>query len=725
VGYEEELQSERDYVAGLYARLDGERARVKAAYQSALGGTGETAMERDNEVRARHREMKRLNVADYGLCFGRLDSAEGDISYIGRIGLFDEFDDFEPLLLDWRAPAARPFYTATGANAEGMRRRRQFLTRRRDVAGFTDEVFGRLGEEQGDVALLEALNAPRGAGMRDIVATIQSEQDAISRLDHPGVLVIEGGPGTGKTVVALHRVAYLMYTQRERMERHGVLVVGPNPAFLNHIGRVLPSLGESDVVFSTAGSLLPGLRATAEDTPEVARTKGSRTMVDVLKAAVAGLERVPEEPIPIGMKDVVVHIGSDVAEWARQEARDSGLPHNEARAVFREIVTYVLTERAIGRIGKGWMSRSDKQAWEDMRSGLVKDLGDDDSFIAALDVLWPIMTPFELLGTLYSSPEQLAAAGADPSLHRADGQAWTVSDVPLLDELHDLLGKDGTEQAVDQAAEAERATEARYAAEVLDSMVGRFDHMDDEDHLFASDMLEANDLAERFEDHDQRTLVERAMSDRGWTYRHVVVDEAQELSEMDWRVLMRRCPGRSFTVVGDLAQRRAAAGATSWAQMLDPYVPGRWEYRSLTVNYRTPAEIMAVAAQVLAEFAPDVVAPESVRANGVQPWARQLTEDELPAAIEEFTKVEADLEGTCVVIGPPGVPGTVPAAETKGLEYDSVLVVAPERILADGPRGAAELYVALTRATQRLGVLHHSALPTALSGLAETVRTTG
>jgi DNA helicase IV len=725
VGYEEELQSERDYVAGLYARLDGERARVKAAYQSALGGTGETAMERDNEVRARHREMKRLNVADYGLCFGRLDSAEGDISYIGRIGLFDEFDDFEPLLLDWRAPAARPFYTATGANAEGMRRRRQFLTRRRDVAGFTDEVFGRLGEEQGDVALLEALNAPRGAGMRDIVATIQSEQDAIIRLDHPGVLVIEGGPGTGKTVVALHRVAYLMYTQRERMERHGVLVVGPNPAFLNHIGRVLPSLGESDVVFSTAGSLLPGLRATAEDTPEVARTKGSRTMVDVLKAAVAGLERVPEEPIPIGMKDVVVHIGSDVAEWARQEARDSGLPHNEARAVFREIVTYVLTERAIGRIGKGWMSRSDKQAWEDMRSGLVKDLGDDDSFIAALDVLWPIMTPFELLGTLYSSPEQLAAAGADPSLHRADGQAWTVSDVPLLDELHDLLGKDGTEQAVDQAAEAERATEARYAAEVLDSMVGRFDHMDDEDHLFASDMLEANDLAERFEDHDQRTLVERAMSDRGWTYRHVVVDEAQELSEMDWRVLMRRCPGRSFTVVGDLAQRRAAAGATSWAQMLDPYVPGRWEYRSLTVNYRTPAEIMAVAAQVLAEFAPDVVAPESVRANGVQPWARQLTEDELPAAIEEFTKVEADLEGTCVVIGPPGVPGTVPAAETKGLEYDSVLVVAPERILADGPRGAAELYVALTRATQRLGVLHHSALPTALSGLAETVRTTG
>ncbi|MCP2242838.1 RNA polymerase recycling motor ATPase HelR [Lentzea aerocolonigenes] len=723
MGYEEELQSERDYVAGLYARLDAERARVKAAFQSALGGTGETAMDRDNEVRARHREMKRLNVADYGLCFGRLDGVDGDLSYIGRIGLFDEDDDFEPVLLDWRAPAARPFYTATGANPEGMSRRRQFLTRRRTVAGFTDEVFGRLGEEQGDVALLEALNAPRGEGMRDIVATIQAEQDAIIRLDHPGVLVIEGGPGTGKTVVALHRVAYLMYTQRERMERHGVLVVGPNPAFLNHIGRVLPSLGESDVVFSTTGSLLPGLSAVDEDTPDVARLKGSLKMAGVLKAAVAARQKLPSEPIPIGMKDVVVPITADVAEWARQEARDSGLPHNEARKVFREIVTYVLTERAIGRIGKGWMSRSDKDAWEEMRAGLTRDLADDDNFVAALDSLWPIMTPFELLGELYASPERLAEAGGDPSLHRAEGSPWTVSDVPLLDELHELLGRDGTEQAVDQAAEAERQAEARYAAEVLDSLVSRADHMDDEDHLFATDMLTESDLAERFEEHDQRTLVERALADRSWTYRHVVVDEAQELSEMDWRVLMRRCPGRSFTVVGDLAQRRAAAGATSWGQMLDPYVKGRWEYRSLTVNYRTPAEIMAVAARVLAEFAPDVQAPESVRANGVEPWARQIAESELAAAIEEFELVEAGFEGTSVVIGPPGVPGTVPAAESKGLEYDSVLVVAPERILADGPRGAAELYVALTRATQRLGVLHHEPLPAALSGLAETVRT--
>lgn len=239
--------------------------------------------------------------------------------------------------------------------------------------------------------------------------------------------------------------------------------------------------------------------------------------------------------------------------------------------------------------------------------------------------------------------------------------------------------------------------------------------MDDEDHLFAQDMLFGADLAERFLERDTRELAERAAAHRDWTYRHVVVDEAQELSEMDWRVLMRRCPGKSFTVVGDLAQRRSPAGVTSWATVMDRYVPGRWAYRPLTVNYRTPAEIMAVAAAVLADFAPEVRPPESVRACGVRPWARRVDKAELPDAIAEFVRAEAGREGTSVVIGPPGVPGTVPAAETKGLEYDAVLVVDPARILADGLRGAAELYVALTRATQRLGVLHEGPLPPALS----------
>ncbi|MGH3769641.1 MAG: RNA polymerase recycling motor ATPase HelR [Pseudonocardiaceae bacterium] len=727
-GYEDELRSERSYVAGLYTRLDAERARVRGEYNAALRGNGGTPVERDVEVRALAKEVKRLDVADNGLCFGRLDTLSGDHSYIGRIGLFDQENDYEPVLLDWRAPASRAFYVATAATPENMRRRRQFHTRGRQVVDFTDEVLGRPGGAErggrGDSALLAAVNAPRGDGMRDIVATIQAEQDEIIRLDHPGVLVIEGGPGTGKTVVALHRVAYLLYTQRERIERHGVLVVGPSPAFLNHIGRVLPSLGESAVVFMTTGDLVPGLRVTAEDTPEAARFKGSLKILDVLAAAVADRQRLPEHPLPIELADVTVRIDAETAQWAREEARASGLPHNEARAVFSEIVTWVLTERAMARIGRGWLTRADREAWEQLRADLLKELADDDTFTAALDELWPILTPETLLVPLYASPERLRAAGADQALLRADGVAWTVSDVPLLDELVDLLGRDkAADKAADQATERERKAEAEYAAGALDLLVGRQDSMDDEDHLFATDLLYAEDLADRFVERDTRELAERAAADRDWTYRHIVVDEAQELSEMDWRVLMRRCPGRSFTVVGDLAQRRSVAGATSWDTMLEPYVPGRWVYRSLSVNYRTPAEIMTVAAALLAEFAPGVQPPESVRACGVAPWSRRVTEDELPAAIEEFVRDEAGREGTSVVIGPPGVPGAVvavPASETKGLEFDAVLVVEPERILADGPRGAAELYVALTRATQRLGVLHQGPLPQALTGLAET-----
>lgn len=718
--YEAELKAERAYVADLYTRLDAERARAKERYRQALRSPidemdGGTLVARDAEVQGLAKQMARLDVADHGLCFGRLDAVSGERRYIGRIGLLDKDNDYEPLLLDWRAPAARPFYTATGAHPEEMRLRRQFHSRGRTLLDFTDEVLGRPGEgARGDAALLAAVNAPRGEGMRDIVATIQAEQDAIIRLDHSGVLVIEGGPGTGKTVVALHRVAYLLYVQRTRMERHGILVVGPSPAFLDHIARVLPSLGESDVVFTTTGDLVPGLHVTAEDAPGVARIKGSLQMLDVLAAAVADRQCLPDAPLTIELSDVTLRIDAGTAEWAREEARATGLPHNAARAKFREIVEYVLTERGVGRIGRGWLSREDRGAWADLRSDLTDELAEHEGYHAALDQLWPHLTPEALLASLYESPDRLRAAGADPSLFRADGTAWTVSDVPLLDELVDLLGRD---RSAERAAERQRRAEADYAAGVLEMMVAREDLMDDEDRLLAGDVIGAADLAERFEERDTRDLAERAAADRDWTYGHIVVDEAQELSAMDWRVLMRRCPARSFTVVGDLAQRRSAAGATSWAATLEPYVADRWVYRSLTVNYRTPAEIMAVAAGLLSVFAPGVEPPESVRASGAPPWHRRVTDDDIDRAIAEFEQDEAGREGTSVVIGPPGLPGTVPAAQTKGLEFDAVLVVAPERILADGPRGAAELYVALTRATQRLGVLHIDPLPAELTGL--------
>ncbi|MEZ0339817.1 RNA polymerase recycling motor ATPase HelR [Mycobacterium sp. pV006] len=725
--YDDELAAEQQYVDGLYARLDAERVHVRDRHAAALRSdvdpqAGSTLVERDAAVRATAARIDRLNVADAGLCFGRLDALTGERLYIGRIGILDDGADREPLLLDWRAPAARPFYTATGAHPENMRRRRQFHSIGRRLVDFTDEVFGRpLADETGaqpgtssDVALLAAVNAPRGDGMRDIVATIQAEQDAIIRLDHPGVLVIEGGPGTGKTVVALHRVAYLLYTQRKRMESHGVLVIGPNAAFLSHIDRVLPSLGETNVVFMTTGDLVPGLHVTAHDPPEVARIKGSLSMLDVLAAAVADRQRVPPEPLPIDLSDVSVRIDAGVAEWAISEARATEQPHNDARATFVDVITWAVTERAIGRIGRGWLTRDDRAAWEHLRADLLDELEDNAAFTAALDQLWPVLTPEKLLSELYSSPERLRAAGADPLLYREDGAAWTVADVPLLDELVDLLGRD---KSGEEAAERERREEAAYAAGVLDLMVDREDLMEDEDLLLARDVIEAEDLAERFLERDTRDLAERAAADREWTYGHVVVDEAQELSEMDWRVLMRRCPSRSFTVVGDLAQRRSAAGALSWGAMLDRYVPGRWQYRSLTMNYRTPTEIMAVAAGVLAEFAPDATPPDSVRASGSPPWSRRVTDAELPSAIEEFVRAEAAREGTSVVIGPADVPGAVRPADTKGLEYDAVLIVSPEQILADGPRGAADLYVALTRATQRLGVLHRDELPPVLTGL--------
>lgn len=716
-GYEEELESERGYVAGLYAQLDTERTDARTRYTEALRDRGNTLVDRDVAVHTLAREVRRLNVAEGGLCFGRLDAVTGERSYIGRIGLFDQDNGYEPLLLDWRAPAARPFYVATGARPEGMRRRRQFFSRGREVVEFTDEILGRPGGHErgsrGDSALLAAVNAPRGRGMRDIVATIQSEQDEIIRLDHPGVLVIEGGPGTGKTVVALHRVAYLLYTQRERMQRHGVLVVGPNPAFLDHIGHVLPSLGETNVVFATAGDLVPGLRVTAEDTTEVAQLKGSVRILDVLAAAVADRQRLPREPVVVELTDVTMRLDAEVAQWAREEARASGRPHNEARAVFTEIVTWALTERAIARIGRGWLSRDDRRAWEDLREDLRGELAGNDAFTRALDDLWPVLTPESLLSELFSSPVRMEAAGGDDALLRERGDAWTVSDIPLLDELVDLLGT----TSPDDRSATEDARETAYAAGVLDLLTNREDHMDDEDHLFATDLLYAEDLADRFVERDTRDLAERAAADRDWTYGHIVVDEAQELSEMDWRVLMRRCPSRSFTVVGDLAQRRSPAGTSSWGAIFEPYVPGRWAYRSLSVNYRTPAEIMAVAAAVLADFAPGTVPPESVRSCGVAPWARRVTGGELATAVREFVRDESGREGTSVVIGPPGVPGAVAPSETKGLEFDAVLVVEPERILADGPRGAADLYVALTRATQRLGVLYRGTLPTALAGL--------
>jgi DNA helicase IV len=784
--HDQELRAERDYIARLYARLDAERVWVtremdKALSDQSAGAQLEARWLRDAAVETWADRRRRLRLSDSGLCFGRIDTELDGPVHVGRIGLSEDLGGpaagHRALLIDWRAPIARPFYTATGANPEGISRRRHFRTRGRTVDDFTDEWFGPdtpAGEAAStagistDAALLAALNAARSDGMRDIVATIQATQDEVIRLGSTGVVVVEGGPGTGKTAVALHRVAYLLYEHRERMARRGVLLVGPNPGFLDYVSGVLPALGETDVVFATLGSLLPGVRTHLRDTEHAARVKGSSKMVEVLVEAVLDRQRIPDDPIEIPLDDVTLHLDAEVAGNARDAARASRLVHNQARAVFDHNVIEALTWKAVGLIGDGWLEPprpdyieeevidefgevvDEEPLGENLVNDVRAELSGSSALADALDELWPMLTPQRLLADLLSSPERLASAAAgtlDPAdrdaLYRPDARpdnpAWTISDVPLLDEAVDMLGSDGTEDA---ERESEQEVEEReYAEGVLEIL--NTDEDPDEEVLRAVDLLEAGRLAERQEKLDLRSLAERAAADRHWTYGHVVVDEAQELSEMDWRVLMRRCPTRSMTIVGDLAQRESPAGARSWADMLDAFVPGRWAYRELTVNYRTPADIMDVAARVLAEVDPALRPPASVRRTGVPPWARAvpgLGADVLADAITDLAGQVG--EGTVAVIlpdrvdPPPGLAALLPAGvaerlsvltprAAKGLEFDVVLLCEPHLLLTGSRSGAAELYVALTRATQRLGVLHTAALPAPLAGLTEAVTVPG
>ncbi len=661
-----ELSTEQRYVSFLYERLDLERAAAKAELDAALLDPHEGRWHREVAVRTLSEQVGRLEVADEGLCFGRTDHADGSSTYIGRVGLFDQEDDYRPLLTDWRAPVARPFYTATGARPEGIVRRRHFRTCGRHVEGFHDDELQFDG-----TTLLEALNAPRSDTMRDIVATIQAEQDEVIRLDHRGVLVIEGGPGTGKTAVALHRVAYLLYTQRERLSRQGVLVVGPNPGFLRYIGDVLPSLGETDIVFATPGELFPGVRTTVEDTPELQGLKGGLAAIDLIREAVADRQELPDHPIPVELEDVTVHVDTAIASAARARARACGLRHNEARQVFHDALADGLVDVALPVIGEDW---------PELAVDVRRELADSADLRAVVDALWPPLTAPGLLADLY---EGRCFALGYPELYRADGRAWTVSDVPLLDEAAEQLGAD---DAAERAAERKRAAEVEYARGVLE--VIDTDAAMHEDELRAVDLVNAEWLADRHEVRDHRTLAERAAADREWTYGHVVVDEAQELSEMDWRALMRRSPNRSMTIVGDLAQRQAEAGVRSWDVLLKPYVHTRWVYRRLTVNYRTPAAIMRYAAAALAEVDPAAELPTSVRRG--EPPVEMLVED-----LEVVGRLGAE-SGTFAVINRDG-PLTPRAS--KGLEFDTVVVVEPEQMTA------AERYVALTRATQRLVVV--------------------
>ena len=741
-GAEAELQREQAYVTRLYARLDQLRARtaeqLARVRRSRASGSPQNRSERDAFATLHENRLAQLTAVEDRLCFGRLDLRQGERRYVGRLGLSD--DEQRQLLVDWRAPAARDFYQATAAAPGEVVRRRHLATRGREVTGVEDELLdpdgispGERSSLTGEGALLAAVSAARTGRMGDIVATIQREQDRVIRDELPGVLVVQGGPGTGKTAVALHRAAYLLYTHRERLARSGVLLVGPSSVFLRYIEQVLPSLGETGVVMSTPAELFPGVVATAAEAPEVATLKGDARMADVIAAAVRDRQRVPEAPLSLQVEGQTVVLRPETVAAARSRARASSRPHNLARVVFVRDLLDSLAGQLAGGLGV--------RLGDDDRAELLAELRGSVDVRRALNTAWLPLTPQQLLAALYADPARLAAAAPRLSraerslLHRSRDAAWTAADVPLLDEAAELLGEDDTAArlAARRAAE-ERRAEVAYAREVLQGSGA------------AAGLVSAEALADRFADDGAGlTVAERAARDRSWVYGHVVVDEAQELSPMAWRLLMRRCPTRSMTLVGDVAQTSAPAGARSWEAALAPYVDGRWRLQELTVNYRTPAQVMAVAAQVLAEHGIEARAPRSVREGDVPPSAARIRPGDADAVRDVVRAELAALDGGRLAVLtslggwealadklaaglPPGTVGTGAAAldasvavlgvrEAKGLEFDVVVLLEPAAILQESPRGANDLYVALTRPTRRLRVLHSGELPAGLRSL--------
>ncbi|MFI7020851.1 HelD family protein [Streptomyces sp. NPDC050164] len=742
---DDELRQEQEFIDGLYARVDALRGDTETSVTDALA-QGNTPMqarlERDILVSERSGLLAALNAVDGSLCFGRIDLTSGVTHHIGRIGLRRDDADRTPVLIDWRADVARPFYLATGHTPMGLRRRRHIATDGRRVTHLHDEIldFGdetRTGHEDpsGDAVLLAALNSARTGRMSDIVQTIQADQDRVIRAPHRGVLVVEGGPGTGKTAVALHRAAYLLYEHRELLAKRAVLIVGPNPAFLGYIGEVLPSLGETGVLLATVGELFPGVKATATDTPEAAAVKGRAEMADVLAEVVRSRQALPDPVIAIEHEREVLMLDDGLVNVARERTRAAKLPHNAGREHFEGHILNTLTELYAERIGTDPFDGSSLLDPSDITQ-IRDDLAENPEVWAAIDQLWPLLTPQRLVADFLAAPEEFLPPEDAAAVRRPVTRRWTVADVPLLDEAAELLGED--DRLARERAQRERERQIAYAQGVLDvsyaSRTYEFEDKEEDDPessevLSAHDIIDAERFAERHEEDDHRSAAERAAADRTWAFGHIIVDEAQELSPMAWRLLMRRSPTRSMTLVGDPAQTAEEAGVGSWSGILSPYVEDRWEHTRLGVNYRTPAEIMDVAAAVVRAEHPEFEPPSSVRSTGVRPWARAT--DDLPGAVAKAVEELTPTEGRLAVIAPrdlhrglaarldgvtagaePDLTRTVvllDPRQAKGLEFDSVLVVEPGRY------GTSDLYVALTRATQRLGVLHTGELPESLS----------
>ena len=738
-----ELAREGAYVSMLYDQLDSYRAELQRQLAEVrlapATGTHQWRTERDSLARLLERRLQSISIGDLPLCFGRLDLDDGSRLHVGRVGIAGEGE--EPLLMDWRAPKAALFYSATSGSPQGVIRRRHLLAKGREVVAIDDEIFdidafdaATSDDLHGDAALLAAVSRSRSGYMRDIVATIQREQDEVIRADLSGVLVVQGGPGTGKTAVALHRAAYLLYTHRMRLAQTGVLVVGPNPVFLRYIEQVLPSLGETGAVLATVHGLFPGVRPSRHDDLAVAELKGRPEMVTLLKKAIRDRQRLPKGPVSLAFERARVQLSREFCEQVRRLGRRSSRAHNQAR----KLVEAQLLEAGVVQIRAQMVASGAAEPSGETLSDLRRGLRRSHDFKELMERMWPILTPQQLLNDLFGSPPLLRAAaeelaGVDVSilvrdrLSDPDSTDWTMEDVALLDEAAELLGSatDEADARRHRQRRQQRQQDLEFANRVLSSM-----------ELEIS--INAERFAERFADSGGDTIAEQATRDRSWKFGHVIVDEAQELSPMAWRMLFRRNPNRSMTVVGDLAQCSASWAPTSWDDVLAAYATDRWRVAELTVNYRTPAEIMDGANAVLHRAAPDVAPTVAIRASGYLPTRRRVESDALARAVATTAlEMLAELdEGRLAVIAPAELIASlsvqlkallgenfdglnplaarvalITVADAKGLEFDGVVLVEPGRIVMTGARGLNDLYVAMTRATQQLAVVHASDIP--------------
>lgn len=733
-----------------YARLDALRAQARERLSDvrAAGSHGSPTQrtERDSFATMYEDRLAQLRAVEDRLVFGRIDNTAGERRYIGRIGLSDE--RHEPILTDWRAEAARPFYEATPSHHGDIVMRRHITLHFRTVAGIEDEVLdvhsahvntaSEQGTLTGEGALLASLGSRRTGKMTDIVATIQAEQDRIIRTDLAGALVVQGGPGTGKTAVALHRAAYLLYTHRRRLERSGVLVVGPSEDFLHYIDQVLPSLGETGVVSRTIGELIPGVVTQRVDEPHVAQLKGERRMAKAIANAVAARERVPSQLPAITVNGVSVPLRASDFETAIADARRTRQPHNKARETFVSSMLSMVRTRVVEEL--------DYTPEQAELNDIMAQLRMNDKLRVTLNLAWLPMDGRWLLDQLFSKPAQLRRfapwlSDAQVSmLTRSKGAPLTLSDIPLLDEALELLGPDPHEQARQASRDAQRAEEERYAQETL-AQAG-----------IGSGIVSSKMLADHMRGDSSELVAQRAAADREWTYGHIVVDEAQELTAMDWRMLIRRCPSRSFTIVGDVAQTSALGGTRDWRTSMNAlFGPRNWSLNELTINYRNPREVSDLAARFAEGEGLYISTVKAIRS--VPDSVQRVSVADRAALYAEVAEQTLDLAGSYLVgdgtgrvavIVPDELRDAVQAAvheavvhstlarsgvrfdeqimvcgaqSVKGLEYDAVMVVEPGLIEQEAPTrlsAASDLYVALTRPTQRLLIVRTQADETLL-----------